>query len=269
MLALADLAGLPLQGVDLALAAQRAEHVATGVPCGIQDQMASVCGRAGHAVFLDCRTLEIELLPMPPELGVLVVHCGVPRTLAGTPYAQRRAESEAVAARLGVRVLRDATIDQVRDIPRGRHAVTEMDTRPCVRAGVARAATSTRSARSCSRATRRRATTWRCRSRSSTCSSSVSSTRARSVPASRAPASAVASSRSARPRRSARSREQATAALPRTGRPRTDGLDRAGSGRRGPRPVGPRTTGRPRAVDPAVDCRRARRPRAGARQPDR
>ena len=58
---------------------------------------------------------------------MLVVHCGVPRTLAGTPYAQRRAESEAVAARLGVRVLRDATIDQVRDIPRGRHAVTEME----------------------------------------------------------------------------------------------------------------------------------------------
>ena len=48
---------------DLALAAQRAEHVATGVPCGIQDQMASVLGRAGHALFLDCRTLEIEHAP--------------------------------------------------------------------------------------------------------------------------------------------------------------------------------------------------------------
>jgi len=51
---------------------------------------------------------------------------GVPRTLEGSPYAQRRAESEAVAARLGLRVLRDATLEQVRDIPRGRHAVTEM-----------------------------------------------------------------------------------------------------------------------------------------------
>ena len=46
--------------------------------------------------------------------------------LERTPYAQRRAESEAVAARLGVRVLRDATFEQVRDVPRGRHAVTEM-----------------------------------------------------------------------------------------------------------------------------------------------
>ena len=58
---------------------------------------------------------------------MLVVHSGVPRTLEGTPYAQRRAESEAVAAQLGVRVLRDASFEQVRDLPRGRHAVTEME----------------------------------------------------------------------------------------------------------------------------------------------
>jgi galactokinase len=57
---------------------------------------------------------------------VLVVHSGVPRTLEGSPYALRRADSEHVAAQLGLRVLRDATFDQVRDLPRGRHAVTEM-----------------------------------------------------------------------------------------------------------------------------------------------
>jgi galactokinase len=125
-LALSDVAGFALDGGELARGAQRAEHLATGVPCGIQDQMTSVCGRAGHAMFLDCRTLEVEHLLLPPELSVLVVHSGVPRTLEGSPYAQRRAESEAVAARLGLRVLRDATPDQVREIPRGRHAVTEM-----------------------------------------------------------------------------------------------------------------------------------------------
>lgn len=125
-LALSDAAGFPIAGVDLARAAQRSEHVATGVPCGIQDQMASVLGRADHAVFLDCRTLAVEHLRVPDELCVLVVHCGVPRTLEGSPYARRRAESEAVASHLGVRVLRDATFEQVRDIPRGRHAVTEM-----------------------------------------------------------------------------------------------------------------------------------------------
>ena len=125
-LALADVAGFDLGGADLALAAQRAEHVATGVPCGIQDQMASVLGRDGHALFLDCRTLAVEHVPLPRELFVLVVHSGIPRTLAGTPYAQRRAESEAVAAGLGLRFLRDATLEQVRDLPRGRHAVSEM-----------------------------------------------------------------------------------------------------------------------------------------------
>ncbi len=124
--ALADAAGFALNGTELARAAQRAEHAATGVPCGIQDQMTSVLGRAGHALFLDCRTLEVEHVALPAEIFVLVVHSGVARTLEASPYAQRRAESEAVATRLGLRVLRDATVEQVHNIPRGRHAVTEM-----------------------------------------------------------------------------------------------------------------------------------------------
>ena len=125
--ALTHVAGFALTGAELARAAQRAEHVATGVPCGIQDQMASVLGRTDHAIFLDCRTLDVEHVRVPAELCVLVVHCGVPRALEATPYAQRRAESESVASALGLRVLRDATFDQVRDIPRGRHAVSEME----------------------------------------------------------------------------------------------------------------------------------------------
>jgi galactokinase len=125
-LALADVAGFSIAGHDLVFAAQDAEHVATGVPCGIQDQIAAVHGRAGHALFLDCRTLEIEHLPLPAELAVVVVHSGIPRTLEATPYAQRRAESFEAAQAVGVRVLRDATLEQVRDLPRGRHAVTEM-----------------------------------------------------------------------------------------------------------------------------------------------
>jgi galactokinase len=125
-LALCSVADVDLAGAALALAAQRSEHVATGVPCGIQDQMASVCARAGHAIVLDCRTLEIEHVPLPDELRVLVVHSGVPRMLEATPYAERRAESIAVAGQLGLAALRDASFDQVRNIPRGRHAVTEM-----------------------------------------------------------------------------------------------------------------------------------------------
>jgi galactokinase len=124
--ALNEVAGFSLSPRDLALAAQRAEHVATGVPCGTQDQLTSVFGKAGHALLIDCRTFEIEPLPLPDTIKVLVVHSGVPRILEGSPYAERRAESEAVATRLGVRVLRDATPEQVEAEPRGRHVVSEM-----------------------------------------------------------------------------------------------------------------------------------------------
>ena len=117
-LALGDVAAFSPAPMTLALGVQRAEHVATGVPCGIQDQIASLFGRADHALFLDCRTLAIEHLPMPNTLRVLVVHSGVPRALEATPYGQRRAEAEAVAAKLGLRALRDATLDQVREYPR-------------------------------------------------------------------------------------------------------------------------------------------------------
>ena len=125
-LALGDVAGWELPRRDLALAAQRAEHTATGVPCGTQDPLASVFGEAGHALLIDCRSLDIEAVPLPDSLRVLVVHSGVERTLERTPYAQRRAESIEVGARLGLRALRDASLEQVRDEPRGRHAVTEM-----------------------------------------------------------------------------------------------------------------------------------------------
>jgi galactokinase len=124
--ALTDLEGARLEPRDLAFAAQESEHIATGVPCGIQDQMASVFARNGHALFLDCRTLAVEHVPLPATLAVVVVHSGVPRMLEATPYAQRRAESFEIAHQLGVQVLRDATLEQVRDMPRGRHAVTEM-----------------------------------------------------------------------------------------------------------------------------------------------
>src|SRR5581483_11087507 len=66
------------------------------------------------------------LLPLPPSLGVLVVHSGVPRVLEATPYADRRAESLGVAEQLGLHVLRDATLEQVEAHPRAKHAVTEM-----------------------------------------------------------------------------------------------------------------------------------------------
>ena len=124
-LAAADVAGLELSARDLARAAQEAEHRATGVPCGLMDQLACVAGRAGHALLLDCRTLAIEPVALPPGVAVVVAHSGVARRLEQSAYAERRAACEAAAARLGVDALRDATLEQVAADPIARHVVSE------------------------------------------------------------------------------------------------------------------------------------------------
>jgi len=123
--ALAAAADWPLAGTALARAAQAAEHVGTGTPCGVMDQMAAVYGRAGHAVLIDCRSLETEAIALPDSVAVVVVHSGLPRALAGSEYAARRAACEAAAARLGIATLRDATPAQVADDPFARHVVSE------------------------------------------------------------------------------------------------------------------------------------------------
>jgi galactokinase len=123
--ALCAAAEWPVAGTDLALAAQEAEHVGTGMPCGVMDQMASVHGRAGHAILLDCRSLAVEPVPIPEALAVVVLHSGLPRVLADSEYATRRHACEAAAARLGVASLRDATLEQVADDPIARHVVSE------------------------------------------------------------------------------------------------------------------------------------------------
>ena len=119
------LGGEPLERAEVARAASAAETLATGVPGGLMDQLASLFGQAGHTLLIDCRDAAVTPIAIPPSVAVLVVHCGVPRTLVGSEYATRRAECETVAAALGVAALRDATADQVRDSPRARHVVAE------------------------------------------------------------------------------------------------------------------------------------------------
>ena len=113
--AAAVLSGAPLDegrldGVLAARLAQRAENHFVGVNCGIMDQFISSLGQAGHALKIDCRSLEFELVPMPAGATVLVVDTAAPRTLAGSAYNERRAECEAGAALFGVRSLRDVNI---------------------------------------------------------------------------------------------------------------------------------------------------------------
>src|SRR5262249_42057147 len=95
-LLVATAAGLrpDLDGPQAALACQRAEQRATGVQVGVMDQFAAALGRRGHALFLDCATLDYHLVPFPEDLVLGVVDSGIHRSLADTPYNQRRREAE-------------------------------------------------------------------------------------------------------------------------------------------------------------------------------
>jgi len=84
-----------LDGKEAALACQRAEQAATGVHVGVMDQFASALGRRGHALLLDCSTLEYQAVPFPDELAIAVIDSGEHRSLVDTPYNERRREAEA------------------------------------------------------------------------------------------------------------------------------------------------------------------------------
>jgi galactokinase len=129
-LALCAVAGFELEPLDLALACQRAELRAVGVPCGILDQAACVLGRPDSAILLDCASLEHRYVPVPAEAGLLVVDSRVERRLESSGYGDRRAELERALALVGAE--RSTTVglgdlaglDPVSE-RRLRHVVTE------------------------------------------------------------------------------------------------------------------------------------------------
>ncbi len=94
-LALCAVADFELEPLELALACQRAELRAVGVPCGILDQAALLFGREGHALLLDCGTLEYRHVAVPAEAALVVVDSGVQHRHETSGYAQRRQELEA------------------------------------------------------------------------------------------------------------------------------------------------------------------------------
>ncbi len=94
-LALCAAAAVELEPMELAIACQRAEQRATGVPSGILDQAASLLGRAGHALLLDCGTLERRWVPLEGEVAIVVLDSGERRALGGSGYGDRRRELEA------------------------------------------------------------------------------------------------------------------------------------------------------------------------------
>ena len=130
------LCGRSLKPLEKALLCQAAEHAFAGVPCGIMDQAAVCCAQGGHALLIDCRSLELRHVLLPTELSVLVINSGVKHSLADGAYARRREECAAAAAGLGLASLRDlpAALATARlaSLPlperaRARHVVSEND----------------------------------------------------------------------------------------------------------------------------------------------
>jgi galactokinase len=111
-LALSAVAELRLEPLELAAVCRRAELRAVGVPCGILDQAASLLGRAGSALLLDCGSLEYRHVPLPDDVSILVVDSGQ-RQLEHTGYADRQRE---LAAGMPARIRHVETENQrVRD----------------------------------------------------------------------------------------------------------------------------------------------------------
>ncbi|NWH56886.1 GALK1 Galactokinase, partial [Geococcyx californianus] len=100
--------------VAKALACQKAEHTFAGMPCGIMDQFISVMGKEGHALLIDCRSLETVPIPLAnASLAVLITNSNVRHTLTGSEYPARRRQCEEAAAVLGKASLRDATMTEL------------------------------------------------------------------------------------------------------------------------------------------------------------
>ena len=115
--------------LELALLCQRAEQRASGVPCGVMDQLASAAGVGGHALLIDCTTNEVTPVSLPERAQVVAVHSGEERRLAGSAYAERRAACERAAEIVGP--LRDASLESLLAVEdavvrrRARHVITE------------------------------------------------------------------------------------------------------------------------------------------------
>ena len=132
--ALLAVAGREIGPDALAKAAQRAENEFVGCACGIMDQLISTRGVAGHALLIDCRSLDCTPVVMPRDAVVVIINSGVRHTHAGGDYNERRAQCEAAARHYGVAALRDLDeaaltagqngLDSVA-FRRARHVVTE------------------------------------------------------------------------------------------------------------------------------------------------
>jgi galactokinase len=132
--AFSAVSGFEWNATKMAKLGQKAENKWVGVNCGIMDQLISAEGREGHAVLIDCRSLELKPCPLPKGTSVVIMDTATRRGLEGSAYNERRAQCEAASAFFGVKVLRDVTVeefnakaDQLDEMARrrSRHVITE------------------------------------------------------------------------------------------------------------------------------------------------
>lgn len=129
-----------MSGPELARLCQRAENAFVGINCGIMDQFISMMGQKDHALFLDCRSLEYQQIPLKlGEYRIVICQSGVKHSLVDSEYNKRRKECEAGVAVLSkkfpnIKALRDVTLAQLNiyknDLDpivynRCRHVITE------------------------------------------------------------------------------------------------------------------------------------------------
>ncbi|MFZ0814466.1 MAG: galactokinase [Candidatus Sulfotelmatobacter sp.] len=138
-LALISLSSIDVPRLDLVKLCQKAEHEYVGTLCGIMDQFVAVFGAAGHALMLDCRSLEYQLLSIPQDVRLVLCNSMVRHELASGEYNRRRADCEEGVRLLqphlpGIRALRDVSVSALeawkqvlpeRVHRRCRHIVTE------------------------------------------------------------------------------------------------------------------------------------------------
>ncbi|MCA9935010.1 MAG: galactokinase [Ardenticatenaceae bacterium] len=132
--AFAAVSRLDLPLAEMARLGQKAENEWVGVHTGIMDQMISAAGEKGHALLIDCRTLETEAVPLPQGTAVAVLDTNTRRGLVESAYNERRQQCETAAAHFGVSALRDVDWEMFRALGetlddiiyrRARHVVTE------------------------------------------------------------------------------------------------------------------------------------------------
>lgn len=122
---------LPLNDLKMAFIGQEIENQFVGARVGIMDQMALIFAEVNSALFLDTKTLHFELIPLPSEMEIIIIHSGIAHKLAAKEgYNQRRHECDEIKIFLQQDSLRDLKIEQLngldeKHLKRARHVMTE------------------------------------------------------------------------------------------------------------------------------------------------